>query len=428
MTEKLNEIIGVVGLGYVGLPLAAAFGRVAQVVGFDRSEERVKELQSGSDHTGEVSRETLVSGHLQFTCDPQDLKTCTFIIVAVPTPVTADHVPDLTPLISASETIGSILQPGQIVVYESTVYPGVTEKECLPILERLSGLTLGEFGLGYSPERINPGDKRHTVDQIVKVVSGHDEATTDRVEAVYASIISAGVHRAPDIRTAEASKVIENVQRDLNIALMNELSKIFDKAGINTRDVIKASATKWNFHAYTPGLVGGHCIGVDPYYLTHLAEELDYNPEVILAGRRINDSMGGYVAELVLRELTAAGTSPADAQVLMMGMTFKENVPDLRNTKAIDVYSHLQARVGEVRVWEPLVEPAFLENAYPVRHATLDDMPDVDAIVLVNAHHAFSDVTLDMLKAKMRTPVIVDVKSFFPRDKALEMGFRYVSL
>lgn len=423
-----DEKIGMVGLGYVGLPLAVAFAAKFDVVGYDMSESRVAELSAGNDWTHEVNSERLSNPRLRFTADPSDLCDCTFLIVAVPTPITRAKDPDFRPLEGASHTIGRILKEGMLVVYESTVYPGVTEQICLPILEAESGLKLGQFALGYSPERINPGDTKHRVTDIVKVVSGHDAKALDRVAAVYSAVIEAGVHRAPTIGTAEASKVIENVQRDLNIALMNELSQIFARAGLDTDAVLDAAATKWNFHRYHPGLVGGHCIGVDPYYLTHLALELGYHPEVILAGRRINDSMGRYVGDLTVRQMSAAGIALRGAHVWVLGLTFKENVPDLRNTKAIDVVEYLQGFGIQVSVWEPMVPDQEIRDRFGLDTLTLDDAADLDGVVLVNGHDAFRTLTLTELRAKMRTPVLVDVRCFFDRADAAQNGFRYVSL
>lgn len=423
-----HEVIGVVGLGYVGLPLAAAFAEHFPVIGFDASAARVDALRRGEDRTGEVEATALKNPRLRFTNDPEELRGCSFIIVAVPTPLTRAREPDLTALRLASETVGRLLRPGMMVVYESTVYPGVTEEVCLPILERESGLRLGDFDLGYSPERVNPGDREHTVTRIVKVVSGHSPRALERAAAVYGRVIRAGIHRAPNIKTAEAAKVIENVQRDLNIALMNELSKIFARMGLHTDEVLAAAATKWNFHRYHPGLVGGHCIGVDPYYLTHRALELGYHPEVILAGRRINDSMGFYVGDLVVRELNAAGRLPRDAHVWIMGLTFKENVPDFRNTRAVDVIQHLQSFGARISVWEPLVPAEEVEAQFGFRTLTYQEASELDAVVLINAHRAFQGVTLPVLRAKMRTPVLVDVKNFFSRYEAQQLGFRYVSL
>ncbi|MBU0677227.1 MAG: nucleotide sugar dehydrogenase [Verrucomicrobia bacterium] len=429
MPGDAKEKLGVVGLGYVGLPLAALFATKFEVVGFDIDENRVDELRAGIDRTNEVEDpKHLQNGNLSFTANPEELKDCTFIIVAVPTPINTAREPDLKPVEGASRTVGGILQKGMMVVYESTVYPGVTEDICLKILEEESGLKLGDFDLGYSPERVNPGDKQHTIDKIVKVVSGHNEASLARASAVYGSVITAGIHQAPTIKTAEAAKVIENVQRDLNIALMNELSRIFAKLDIQTRDVLAAAGTKWNFHAYYPGLVGGHCIGVDPYYLTHRALELGYHPEVILAGRRINDSMGNYVGDLTIREINASGKMPKDAHVLIMGITFKENVPDLRNTRAIDVVKFLQGYGVRVSVCEPLVAPGELKRRYGLEHVAFEEARDLDAVILINGHEVFRNISLSDLKSRMRTPILVDVKTFFPRQEALDLGFRYVNL
>ncbi|MFO7577399.1 MAG: nucleotide sugar dehydrogenase, partial [Pelovirga sp.] len=326
--------IALVGLGYVGLPLAAAFGRQAQVIGLDISARKIAELHNGFDATGELSSADLASTCIDFTSDAARLSEASFIIVTVPTPIDGNKRPDLTPVISASRTIGRNLRPGSIVVFESTVYPGVTEEICVPLLEEESGLRCGvDFKVGYSPERINPGDKVHTVDKIIKVVSGQDAQTLDTIASVYELVVTAGVHRAPSIKVAEAAKVIENTQRDLNIALMNELALIFGRLGISTRDVLAAAGTKWNFLRFTPGLVGGHCIGVDPYYLTYKAEEIGYNPQVILAGRRINDGMAKHVAEMTVKNLIHADKAVKGARVLVLGLTFKENVPDIRNSK-----------------------------------------------------------------------------------------------
>ena len=423
-----KETIGIVGLGYVGLPLAAAFAEKYKVVGFDVKADRVKELKAGKDHTGEVDLALLKSLNLSFTTDPNELRQCTFIIVAVPTPINEAKDPDLTPLDESSKTVGRILKEGMMVVYESTVYPGVTEDFCLPILERESGLKLGQFDLGYSPERVNPGDKKHTVKGIVKVVSGHNRKALERCAAAYGSVIEAGIHKAPNIMTAEAAKVIENVQRDLNIALMNELSKIFARLGLRTKEVLDASATKWNFHRYHPGLVGGHCIGVDPYYLTHRALELGYHPEVILAGRRINDGMGGYVGELTIRELNAAGVLPRKANIWVLGLTFKENVPDFRNTRAVDVIKYLKDVGARITVWEPMVNAQQIKQQFGLNTVTFDKIRDVDAVVLINAHDAYKSITLSKLRQKMRNKVLIDVKNFFDRNEAKKLGFRYVSL
>lgn len=423
-----REIIGLVGLGYVGLPLALAFSRKYKVVGYDAKASRINELKSGRDHTGETDTRELRHPNLAFTSNPQDLAACTFIIVAVPTPVNVAKEPDLEPLEKSSAAVGAILRKGMMVCYESTVYPGVTEDYCLPILEKESGLKLGDFDLGYSPERVNPGDKKHTVTSITKVVSGHDDAALRRCARVYGSVIKAGVHQARNIKTAEAAKVIENVQRDLNIALMNELSKIFSRMGIHTADVLAAAGTKWNFHKYHPGLVGGHCIGVDPYYLTHRALALGYHPEVILAGRRINDSMGAYVGELCVREMIAAGRLPKDAHVWVLGMTFKENVPDFRNTRAEDVVAYLKGFGCKVTTWEPMGTPEQMQKYFGLETTLPAQARNLDAIILINAHDAFRSLKLSALRRKLRTPVLIDVKNFFDRNEAQKSGFRYVSL
>ena len=423
-----EEKIGVVGLGYVGLPLAVTFANKFDVVGFDISEARVNALNNGHDDTDEVADELLQNDRLTLTANPEELKTCTFIIVAVPTPLTRAKEPDLSALESSSKVVGKILQKGMMVAYESTVYPGVTEEVCLPILEQESGLKLGDFDLGYSPERVNPGDKEHTVATIVKVVSGHDASALERVVHVYGSVVTAGVHPASSIRTAEAAKVIENVQRDLNIALMNELSMIFSRMGLNTDEVLAAAGTKWNFHQYHPGLVGGHCIGVDPYYLTHRAMELGYHPEVILAGRRINDSMGYHVGDLVIRELNMAGRLPRNANVWILGLTFKENVPDFRNTRAVDVIEYLEGFGVNIKVWEPLGTPEQIQKWFKLETLSYDDASDIDAVVLINGHDAYKAIDLEVLKTKMRTPVIVDVKNFFQRKETREHGFRHITL
>lgn len=423
-----REIVGVVGLGYVGMPLAVAFSKLTKVVGYDIRPVRVEELRAGKDHTKEADPKDLKHPNLHFTCDPHDLTQCTTIIVAVPTPVNIAKEPDLDPLIRSSEMVGKIMRRGTMVVYESTVYPGVTEDICLPLLEKFSGLKLGEFDLAYSPERVNPGDKEHTVTNVIKIVSGHDAKALKRCAALYSQIVKAGVHRASNIKTAEAAKVIENVQRDLNIALMNELSKIFARIGINTHEVIEAAGTKWNFHKYHPGLVGGHCIGVDPYYLTHRALMLGYHPEVILAGRRINDSMGSYVGELCIREMVAAGRLPKNANVWILGMTFKENVPDFRNSRAEDVVTYLRGFGCNVTTWEPLGTPELLKQKFNIETTLPSQARDIDAIILINKHDVYKSLTLQKLRKVCRTPVLVDVKHFFSGELAKKLGFRYVCL
>jgi len=339
----VKRIISVIGLGYVGLPVAVAFGKKNRTIGFDVNAERIRELQEGHDRTGEVTSEELAETDLLFTDSIDELRKADFHIIAVPTPVDDAKRPDLSILLKASETVAKALKKGDIVVYESTVYPGATEEDCVPVLERVSGLTFGsDFTVGYSPERINPGDKEHTFTRIMKVVSGSDTATLDVVASVYESVVTAGVHRAASIKVAEAAKVIENTQRDLNIALMNELALIFDRLGIDTLDVLEAAGTKWNFLPFRPGLVGGHCIGVDPYYLTHKAEKIGYIPQVILAGRRINDGVGKFIAQRTIREMIRAGQNILGATVTVLGLTFKEDCPDIRNSKVIDIIRELQ--------------------------------------------------------------------------------------
>ncbi len=425
--------IAVVGLGYVGLPLAAAFGRRFDVIGFDIHKEKVVQLQDGFDATGEVSREELAATTIKYTASPEELAAAAFIIVTVPTPIDSNNNPDLQPVEKASQTIGRHLRRGTIVVYESTVYPGVTEDICVPILERESGLKCGvDFKVGYSPERINPGDKVHTVDKIVKVVSGMDAETLETVGAVYALIITAGVHRASSIKVAEAAKVIENTQRDLNIALINELALIFNKLGIPTQDVLAAAGTKWNFLKFTPGLVGGHCIGVDPYYLTHKAEQIGYLPQVILAGRRINDGMGKYVAENTVKQMIQSGKVIKGARVLILGLTFKEDVPDIRNTKVVDIVRELRDYGIEVLVHDPLADPAETRHEYGLELTDLDDVGHVDAVIYAVCHRAFSALTIQDMARFCRNGngkgIVVDVKNVLEREAVAAAGMRYWSL
>jgi len=367
--------VAVVGLGYVGLPLAAAFGKQVDVIGFEIHLEKVEQLKSGFDATGELTSEDLKNTMIQYTTDSGDLKAADFIIVTVLTPIDENNNPDLTPMEKASKTIGQNLKKGAIVVYESTVYPGVTEDICVPILEQESGLKCGiDFKVGYSPERINPGDKVHTVDKIIKVVSGMDEETLDTVAQVYELVITAGVHRASSIKVAEAAKVIENTQRDLNIALINELALIFNKLDIPTMDVLAAAGTKWNFLKFTPGLVGGHCIGVDPYYLTHKAEQIGYLPQVILAGRRINDGMGKYVAENTVKQMIRSGKVIKGSRVLILGLTFKEDVPDIRNTKVVDIVAELKDYGIEVLIHDPFANAEETRHEYSLEITSLSDV------------------------------------------------------
>ncbi|MCG3185765.1 MAG: UDP-N-acetyl-D-glucosamine 6-dehydrogenase [Rhodocyclaceae bacterium] len=408
--------IAVVGLGYVGLPLAVAFGKQLRTIGFDLSEEKIAHYRRAEDPTGEVSGDELrAAKHLTVTTDPALLGEADFVVIAVPTPVDAAHQPDFGPLIGASETVGRCMRPGTTVIYESTVYPGATEEQCIPVLERASGLVWQrDFFVGYSPERINPGDKERTLTKIVKVVSGDTPETLEKVARLYGSIVTAGVYRASGIKVAEAAKVIENTQRDLNIALMNELAIIFDKIGIDTLEVLKAAETKWNFLPFRPGLVGGHCIGVDPYYLTHKAEMLGYHPQVILAGRRINDNMGKFIAEQTVKHMIRAGSSIKGGKVIVLGLTFKENCPDLRNSRVIDVIRELEAYGTEVHVHDPIAAPDEALHEYGVTLKTWEQLPRADAIVAAVAHQEFVGRPVADYRAKLSPQgVFSDVKSQF---------------
>jgi UDP-N-acetyl-D-galactosamine dehydrogenase len=423
-----QEKIAVIGLGYVGLPVALSFGRKLPTVGFDIRQRRIDELKKGHDETLEVTAEQLLTAtKLELTADPARLADCTFYIVAVPTPIDANNRPDLGPMVSASRTVGPHLKKGDVVVFESTVYPGVTEEVCGPILDDRSGLKNGvDYFLGYSPERINPGDKEHTFEKIMKVVSGQNEDTLDRVARVYGAVVHAGVHRAPSIKVAEAAKVIENTQRDLNIALMNELALIFDRIGIRTQDVLDAAGTKWNFLRFSPGLVGGHCIGVDPYYLTTKAQELGYLPEVILAGRRINNNVGPFVAQKCVKLLTSLDVPLRKAKVGILGLTFKENVPDLRNSKIPDIVAELSQYGIDAMVHDPLGDPREALEEYKIELATLDKLTGLDAVILAVAHHEYMS-NPDAIFARVRDGgVVIDVKSVLPRKAP--RGIRFWSL
>ncbi|TAL09349.1 MAG: nucleotide sugar dehydrogenase [Nitrospirae bacterium] len=424
---KTTQHIAVVGLGYVGLPVAVAFGRLGPVIGFDVDKAKVGELRRGEDRTGEVSKADLRTARITFTDDPSALKAADFIIVAVPTPINAALQPDLAFLMRASELIGANMKAGTIVVYESTVYPGATEELCGPILERCSGLRCGkDFKLGYSPERINPGDKEHTFERVVKVVAGMDAETLETVAKTYAQVVTAGVHRAPSIKVAEAAKAIENTQRDLNIALMNELTLIFHRLGIDTNAVLEAAGTKWNFLRFTPGLVGGHCIGVDPYYLTTKAESVGYHPQVILAGRRINNGMGVYVAEQTVKSLSRRGRSAAGARVAVLGLTFKEDVPDVRNSRVPDIVRELKQYGVEVTVHDPLVESADAEREYGIGLAAWESLKNFDGLVLAVPHRAYREkghaALLRILKGG--SGVVMDVKGLLD-PKALPADVSY---
>ena len=410
------SIVAVVGLGYVGLPLAVEFGKKRNTIGFDLSQAKVENYRRFVDPTGEVSSEDLrAASTLTVTTDPGALAQADFIIVAVPTPVDSAHQPDLGPLVGASESIGRHMKRGAIVVYESTVYPGATEEACVPILEKFSGMRWQrDFHVGYSPERINPGDKEHTLTKILKVVSGDDPETLDKIAELYQSIITAGVFRASSIRVAEAAKVIENTQRDLNIALMNELAILFDRIGIDTLEVLQAAGTKWNFLPFRPGLVGGHCIGVDPYYLTHKADMIGYHPQVILAGRRINDGMGKFIAEQTIKHMIRNGSQVKGSRVNVLGLTFKENCPDIRNTRVIDVIGELRSFGVDVHVHDPVPDAAEARHEYGLELVPWDKLPRAEAIVVAVAHQQFVRKPLaDYLAKVVERGCFIDVKSQF---------------
>ncbi|WP_419224963.1 Vi polysaccharide biosynthesis UDP-N-acetylglucosamine C-6 dehydrogenase TviB [Acinetobacter sp. A2] len=411
---QLSDLkIAIIGLGYVGLPLAVEFGKQLPVVGFDIQQKRIQELQSGQDHTLEVSPEELKqSTHLTYTANLEDLKDCNFFIVTVPTPIDEYKQPDLTPLVKASQSIGKVLKDGDIVVYESTVYPGATEEVCIPELEKVSGLKFNQdFFAGYSPERINPGDKLHRVTNILKITSGSTPEVADFVDQVYNLIIEAGTHKATSIKVAEAAKVIENTQRDVNIALINELALIFNKLGIDTEAVLEAAGTKWNFLPFRPGLVGGHCIGVDPYYLTHKAQAIGYHPEIILAGRRLNDGMGAYVVTQLVKGMLKKRIQVEDAKVLILGLSFKENCPDIRNTRIIDIVNELKEYHVNVDVYDPWVDCAEAEHEYGIQPVSTLTDHSYDAIILAVAHHQFKEMGVEKIRALGKAEyVLYDLK------------------
>jgi UDP-N-acetyl-D-galactosamine dehydrogenase len=417
-----DKTLAIIGLGYVGLPLAVEFGKRRSVIGFDINPARVAELQAGEDHTLECSRSELKAAtQLRYSCQPGDLAQAQVFIVTVPTPVDASNRPDLTPLLKASETVGQVLKKGDVVIYESTVYPGATEEVCVPVLEQSSGLKFNvDFFAGYSPERINPGDKDHRLPLIKKVTSGSTPEVADAVNALYGQIITAGTHQASSIRVAEAAKVIENTQRDVNIALMNELSLIFHRLGIDTQEVLQAAGTKWNFLPFRPGLVGGHCIGVDPYYLTHKAQEVGYHPEVILAGRRINDNMSRHVADETVKLMLRKGISVLGARVLVLGLTFKEDCPDVRNTKVVDIVRTLKTYQTEVDVYDPWINPAHAQQEYGLK--CLGDVPRMgwyDAIVVAVGHRQFKELGAAGIKSFGKPGVVIyDVKGILPAGAA----------
>ncbi len=422
--------ICVVGLGYVGLPLAVEFGKKTKVIGFDVNKKRIDDLKHGIDNSNELTSDELEKADIEFTCDPKRIQEADFIIAAVPTPITNAKVPDLKYVESASEIIGSNMSKGSIVVYESTVYPGATEEVCIPILEKNSGMRyMRDFKVGYSPERINPGDKEHTVNKIVKVVAGCDKDSLEKIANVYELIIDAGVFRAKDIRTAEAAKVIENIQRDLNIALMNELSLIFERMGIRTLDVIEAAGTKWNFHKYYPGLVGGHCIGVDPYYLTYKAQELGYNPQIILAGRSINEYMAKHVSEMAIACLGKLKKPLNECNVLILGLTFKENVPDFRNSKAKDIIKELKKFHIKVRACDPLVEDDIIDSRFKAEPVGVNKLPKTDCVIFLVPHKEFGMITLEKIKDLMgEHPILIDVRSRFKKEEAEKLSIDYKEL
>lgn len=450
--EKLinkEEKLSLIGLGYVGMPIAVAFAKKVDVIGFDVNEQKISLYKNGIDPTKEVGDDVIKNTTVEFTSDETRLREAKFHIVAVPTPVNPDHTPDLTPLQSASRTLGRNLTKGSIVVFESTVYPGVTEEVCVPILEKTSGLKCGvDFKVGYSPERINPGDKEHRLETIVKVVSGQDEETLDIIAKVYELVVEAGVYRAESIKVAEAAKVIENAQRDINIAFMNELSIIFNKMGIDTKAVLDAAGTKWNFLKFSPGLVGGHCIGVDPYYLTYKAEQMGYHSQIILSGRQINDDMGKYVAENTVKKMIKANKQINGSKVVILGVTFKENTPDVRNTKVVDVIRELEEYGVEVLVVDPVADEEDLLNVYGIKLSKLEEISNVDAVVLAVPHDEFKEIQLDDIKDFYGTNentssniavgeiaatteevsngyVLVDIKGMFNKEEAENVGYDY---
>ena len=416
--------ISVIGLGYVGLPIAVAFAKKVPVIGFDIDAVRIERYKKGIDPTGEVGDDALRKSNARFTIIPSDLKDAFFHIIAVPTPVRGDNTPDLRPLESACETLGANLARGSVVVLESTVYPGVTEEVCVSILERVSGMACGkDFKVGYSPERINPGDTDHRLENIVKVVSGMDAETLELVARVYELVVEAGVYRAPSIKVAEAAKVIENSQRDLNIAFMNELSLIFNRMGIDTLEVLKAAGTKWNFLHFFPGLVGGHCIGVDPYYLTYKAQQRGYHPQVILAGRRINDGMGKYIAENTIKQLILLGKDVCHSKVAVLGLTFKEDCPDTRNTKVIDIVHELESYNLPVQIADPVADVMEVKKHYDVTLEPMENITNIDCLIIAVAHKTFSGLDLGKLLAP--GGLLVDIKGLYAPDVIKQAGFRY---
>lgn len=425
-----EEKLSLVGLGYVGLPIAVAFSKKVDVIGFDINDKKIQTYIGGKDPTKEVGDEAIQKCNVDFTSDETRLREARFHIVAVPTPVRPDKVPDLSPVIGASKVLGRNLTKGSVVVYESTVYPGVTEDICVPILEKESGLKCGvDFKIGYSPERINPGDKNHRLENIVKIVSGMDDETLETVADVYSLVIEAGVYRAESIKVAEAAKVIENSQRDINIAFVNELSMIFSRMGIDTKAVLRAAGTKWNFLSFEPGLVGGHCIGVDPYYLTYKAEQIGYHSRIILAGRRINDGMGAYVAQELVKKMIHADVKVKDAAVLVLGLTFKGNCPDTRNTKVIDILNELGSYEIHTSVYDPVADKAEAKREYGIDLVSKAELKDFDAVLVAVDHDDFKEYSVEDIKAmysgKNENKILFDVKGIYDKDEFEKAGFNY---
>ena len=427
MVENKSAVVAVVGLGYVGLPLAAAFAEKYDTIGFDVNQKKVDKYREGIDVTGEIGDAKLQSVNIKLTSEPRDLSRADIIVIAVPTPIDGARTPDFSPLIGASTLVGKYMKIGSIVVYESTVYPGATEEVCVPVLEEHSAMKMGDgFTVGYSPERINPADKVHRLQTIVKVVSGSDRDTLDVLDELYSSIITAGVHRASSLKVAEAAKVIENSQRDINIAFANEISMIFDRLGIDTAEVLKAAGTKWNFLNFTPGLVGGHCIGVDPYYLSYKAQQVGYYPQIILAGRRINDGMGAYVASQTVKRLIAAGNSVRGAKVLVLGLTFKENVGDVRNTKVVDIISELESYGIDVKVSDPYADKQECLKEYGIMLCEAEDALPVDAVICAVGHDEYKSIALrDMKKWFEGGGVLIDVKGIYDEKEAIKQSMSY---
>lgn len=423
-----KEKVSLIGLGYVGMPIAVAFSKKLQVIGFDVNEKKIELYKSGVDPTKEIGDEEIKKCTVEFTADEKKLQNAKFHIVAVPTPVKTDHTPDLSPVEEASRVLGRNLAKGSIVVYESTVYPGVTEEVCIPILEKMSGLKCGiDFKIGYSPERINPGDKVHRLETITKIVSGMDQETLDEIANIYQLVVEAGVYKAESIKVAEAAKVIENSQRDINIAFMNELSIIFNKMGIDTKSVLEAARTKWNFLDFRPGLVGGHCIGVDPYYLTYKAEQSGYHSQIILSGRRINDDMGKYVAENLVKSLIKRDKSVKNAQVVILGFTFKENCPDTRNTKVIDIVNELREYGIEPNIVDPQADADEAKKLYGIQFQNVTEIQDMDAVILAVAHKEFELLTLNEIDSFYRDDVkiLLDIKGLLERKEYEKAGYTY---